>query len=96
MSLTMMLCLHDAQRAPSQDQPLEVEAAEEDVDALVDLPEHVLSRDLAVVKHELARSAPPDTQLVQLRTRGESLKIHIITVFSAVLELKNDYLISKL
>jgi autotransporter-associated beta strand protein len=65
--------LHQADRAAAQHQALGVQAAHQHLDALVDLAEHVLRRDLAVLEHQLAGVAAAHAQLVELLRGGETL-----------------------
>ena len=58
--------LHQAERAAGQHQALGVEAAHQHLDAVVDLAEHVLGRDLAVLEHQLAGVGAAHAELVEL------------------------------
>ena len=56
--------LHDPEGTSGEDQPLQVEAGEEDVDPLVDLAQNILCRYLAVLENQLAGPTASDAELI--------------------------------
>jgi len=65
--------LHQAERAAREHEALGVQAAHQHLDALVDLSEHVLGGDLAVLEHQFAGVAAAHAELVELLRRAEAL-----------------------
>ena len=67
--------MHDAERSRRQHRALVVEAAHQDVDALADLAQHVLGRDLAILEHQLAGRGAAHAHLVELLGHLETLAV---------------------
>eukprot|EP00123_Amoebidium_parasiticum_P000743 comp11632_c0_seq1/m.6138 comp11632_c0_seq1/g.6138 ORF comp11632_c0_seq1/g.6138 comp11632_c0_seq1/m.6138 type:complete len:307 (+) comp11632_c0_seq1:463-1383(+) len=66
--------LHQTEGPTSQDQSLEVQAAHQHIDTLIDLPKYVLLGHLAVLENQLTRVGPPHAQLVELLGSAEPLE----------------------
>merc|ERR1711879_331751 len=64
--------LHDAEGTGGQDESLVVKATHEHVHTLANLTEDILLRNLAVLKHELARVRAAHAELVELLCSGEA------------------------
>jgi hypothetical protein len=65
--------LHQPDRAATQHQALGVQAAHQHPDAVVELTEDVLRRDLAILEHQLAGVAAAHAELVELLRGGKAL-----------------------